>query len=71
VNQSKEVLPGGVLGGKDSSFWVRLLEVLIRLSNGPVAAETTNVDWFRFWLKGEQDPDPGKVDQYVRWRGSE
>jgi dipeptidyl aminopeptidase/acylaminoacyl peptidase len=26
------------------------------------------VDWFRFWLKGEEDPDPAKVDQYKRWR---
>jgi dipeptidyl aminopeptidase/acylaminoacyl peptidase len=27
-----------------------------------------SVDWFRFWLKGEEDPDPSKADQYVRWR---
>ena len=27
-----------------------------------------NVDWFCFWLKGEEDPDPGKTDQYKRWR---
>jgi len=26
------------------------------------------VDWFRFWLKGEEDPDPAKADQYARWR---
>src|SRR5260370_712615 len=26
------------------------------------------VDWFRFWLKGEEDPDPAKVEQYARWR---
>ena len=26
------------------------------------------VDWFRFWLKGDQDPDPAKADQYKRWR---
>ncbi len=25
------------------------------------------VDWFRFWLKGEEDPDPAKVSQYARW----
>ncbi len=25
------------------------------------------VDWFRFWLKGEEDPDPAKVQQYARW----
>jgi dipeptidyl aminopeptidase/acylaminoacyl peptidase len=33
-----------------------------------LAAETINVDWFRFWLKDEQDPDPAKADQYKRWR---
>ena len=27
-----------------------------------------NVDWFRFWLKGEEDADPAKADQYIRWR---
>ena len=27
-----------------------------------------NVDWFCFWLKGEEDPDPVKAEQYVRWR---
>lgn len=27
-----------------------------------------NVDWFTFWLKGEEDPDPSKAEQYNRWR---
>lgn len=27
-----------------------------------------NVDWFRFWLHGYEDPDPAKADQYRRWR---
>lgn len=27
-----------------------------------------NVDWFCFWLKDEEDPDPAKADQYKRWR---
>jgi hypothetical protein len=26
------------------------------------------VDWFRFWLKNEEDPDPAKAEQYKRWR---
>jgi dipeptidyl aminopeptidase/acylaminoacyl peptidase len=26
------------------------------------------VDWFTFWLKGEEDPDPAKAEQYARWR---
>jgi dipeptidyl aminopeptidase/acylaminoacyl peptidase len=27
-----------------------------------------NVDWFAFWLKGEEDPGPTKAGQYARWR---
>ncbi len=27
-----------------------------------------NVDWFIFWLKEEEDPDPTKAEQYGRWR---
>jgi dipeptidyl aminopeptidase/acylaminoacyl peptidase len=26
-----------------------------------------DVDWFRFWLKGEVDPDPSKRTQYKLW----
>jgi len=26
------------------------------------------VDWFSFWLKGEEDLDPAKAEQYARWR---
>ena len=26
------------------------------------------VDWFSFWLKAEEDPDPARADQYKRWR---
>jgi dipeptidyl aminopeptidase/acylaminoacyl peptidase len=33
-----------------------------------MASQGTTVDWFRFWLKGEEDQDPSKADQYVRWR---
>lgn len=27
-----------------------------------------NVDWFKFWLKGEEEPDSAKKAQYERWR---
>ncbi len=27
-----------------------------------------NADWLNFWLKGEEDPDPAKAEQYSRWR---
>lgn len=26
-----------------------------------------NLDWFRFWLLGEEDANPDKKEQYVRW----
>ena len=33
-----------------------------------LAAQGGNVDWFRFWLQGYEDPDPSKLEQYARWR---
>jgi dipeptidyl aminopeptidase/acylaminoacyl peptidase len=27
-----------------------------------------NVDWFNFWLRDKEDPDPAKAEQYKRWR---
>ena len=33
-----------------------------------LATMQRNVDWYRFWLKGEEDPDPAKAEQYKRWR---
>jgi dipeptidyl aminopeptidase/acylaminoacyl peptidase len=27
-----------------------------------------NVDWYRFWLQGYEDPDPVKKEQNLRWR---
>jgi dipeptidyl aminopeptidase/acylaminoacyl peptidase len=32
------------------------------------ASQGGNVDWFRFWLQGSEDPDPSKAEQYRRWR---
>lgn len=29
---------------------------------------TRNLDWFRFWLQGYEDPNPEKENQYTRWR---
>lgn len=28
----------------------------------------THIDWWRFWLKGEEDPDPSKAAQYAHWK---
>jgi hypothetical protein len=36
---------------------------------GRMASQGGSVDWFRFWLKGEEDPDPIKTEQYTRWHG--
>jgi dipeptidyl aminopeptidase/acylaminoacyl peptidase len=33
-----------------------------------MASQQRNVDWFCFWLKGEEDPSPDKAEQYARWR---
>ena len=33
-----------------------------------MASQGGAVDWFRFWLKDEEDPDPAKSAQNVRWR---
>jgi dipeptidyl aminopeptidase/acylaminoacyl peptidase len=32
------------------------------------AAYERNLDWFRYWLQGVEDPSPGKSGQYERWR---
>ncbi len=33
-----------------------------------MVSEGGNVDWFVFWLKGEEDSDAAKAQQYARWR---
>ncbi|MFC5437217.1 Atxe2 family lasso peptide isopeptidase [Rhodanobacter umsongensis] len=33
-----------------------------------LAAYERNLDWFRFWLQGYEDPAPSKKAQYARWR---
>jgi hypothetical protein len=32
-----------------------------------MVSQGSTVDWMRFWLLGEEDPDPAKRDQYARW----
>lgn len=34
-----------------------------------LTSQQGNVDWFYFWLKGEEDSDPAKREQYKRWEG--
>jgi dipeptidyl aminopeptidase/acylaminoacyl peptidase len=33
-----------------------------------MTSQQGDVDWFCFWMKGEEDPDPAKAEQYQRWR---
>jgi hypothetical protein len=33
-----------------------------------IGSQEGNVDWFRFWLNGEEDAEPRKSAQYERWR---
>lgn len=33
-----------------------------------LTSQQGNVDWFNFWLRRKEDPDPAKVEQYARWR---
>lgn len=33
-----------------------------------LAAYERNLDWFRFWLLDQEDPDPDKARQYAHWR---
>jgi len=33
-----------------------------------LVSEQGDVDWFCFWIKDEEDPDPGKAEQYKRWQ---
>jgi len=72
--------PGSILGEWEiySSLWQQGKPVdLIYIPDGQhilqkplerMASQQGNVDWFRFWLKGEEDSDPLKATQYARWR---
>ena len=40
----------------------------IRLPRLQKESAERNLDWMRFWLKGEEDPNPEKAEQYERWR---
>jgi dipeptidyl aminopeptidase/acylaminoacyl peptidase len=41
--------------------------VLVKPWDRMVSQEGT-LDWFCFWLKAEEDPNPEKASQYARWR---
>lgn len=43
-------------------------EHILVLPRQRVLSEESVVDWYRFWLKGEEDHEPSKSNQYRRWR---
>ena len=54
---------------KPVEMWVYPDEYHIKIQpKQRYAVYERNLDWFRFWLKGEEDPNPGKREQYERWR---
>lgn len=51
----------------DLVYLPRGTHILVKPWDRMVSQEGT-VDWIRFWLKGEEDANPTKAQQYVRWR---
>ena len=47
---------------------LRAHEHILTNPGARLASQGGSVDWFRFWLQGYEDPDPGKAKQYARWR---
>ncbi len=55
--------------GKAVELWAFPGEMHIKWQpRHQLAANERNLDWFRFWLTGQVDPDPAKAEQYARWR---
>lgn len=57
------------LAGKPAELFAFADEIHIKYQ--PVhkrAVYERNLDWYRYWLKGDVDPDPAKRAQYVRWQ---
>jgi len=42
-------------------------EHILQRPSDRIMSEQVTVDWFRFWLQGYEDTDPGKKGQYKRW----
>lgn len=72
--------PAGLIGAWDLYGLMRLQDKpveLLYMRNGEhvlrkpmerLASQEMTVDWYDFWLKGHEDPDPAKAEQYARWR---
>jgi dipeptidyl aminopeptidase/acylaminoacyl peptidase len=44
-------------------------EHLLKKPREQIIDQQGTVDWFCFWLEGEQNADPDKAVQYMRWKG--
>ncbi len=54
--------------GRPSELWVYPQETHAKQRpRVKLAVYERNLDWFRFWLLGHQDPAPHKAIQYARW----
>jgi hypothetical protein len=40
---------------------------ILQTPRARLASQQGNVDWYRFWLQGYEDPDPAKASEYQRW----
>jgi len=56
------------LGKPVELVWLPYAEHSPVRPNERLVSQQGNVDWFCFWLKDEEDPDPAKAEQYKRWR---
>ena len=51
-----------------AEFWMFADERHVKIfPRHQAVAMARNMDWFRYWLLGAEDPDPTKRDQYARW----
>lgn len=58
-----------VLSGTPAEMYVFPNETHLKfMPRHKLAAYERNLDWFRFWLLGQEDEEPTKADQYTRWR---
>jgi hypothetical protein len=78
--QIQAISPGSLLGEWEWFVGLRRLakpvdfiylptgtHILVKPWDRMISQEGT-LDWFCFWLKGEEDADSKKIEQYLRWR---
>jgi len=41
---------------------------ILEKPNEKMASQQATVDWFLYWIAGQEDSDPRKQEQYARWR---